>query len=167
MDSPHAMLFAVLAVTLGACAAASRPEAGVAVGEAEARHHAMLAPSVVVDLAPGAPGISAGRPGPATLPPAATIPVGATVFFRNLEREHFVEVSIHGDFESCAGCVSVTNFSCAKDGAVAAAVEPDGVCTLCFHKPGRYPLAVLGGGQALYGSLEVTAASPAPGGRQP
>src|SRR5690349_13827544 len=139
MDSPRTMLFAVLAM-LGACAAAGRPEAGVAPGEAEARHHAVLAPSVVVDLAPDAPGMSAGRPAPGTLQPVATIPVGATVFFHNLEREHFVQVSIHGDFESCAGCVSVTNFACTKGSAVAAAVEPEGVCTLCFHSPGRYPV---------------------------
>src|SRR5262249_50857953 len=92
---------------------------------------------------------------PAGLPPIARLPAGGTVFFRNADRDHFVQLALTGDFETCAGCPSVTNFTCLKHGAIATAIEPGGVSTLCFHKPGRYPLRVTGGDRALVGSLEI------------
>jgi hypothetical protein len=68
---------------------------------------------------------------------------------------------VNGDFETCAGCVTVTNFTCFKAGARAAAIEPGGVSTLCFHTPGRYPFRVSGGALPLSGWLEVTSPAPA------
>jgi len=145
-----------LAVLLGACAT-GRPEAGVVAGAAEPDHHPVLSPSRVVDLGSGRPGISVESAATAVSAsvPVARVPVGATVFFRNVDADHFVQLALSGDFESCAGCVTVTNFTCLKAGALAAAIEPGGFATLCFHKPGRYPLRVVGGERPLVGFLEV------------
>ena len=155
MHAPTSAPTCWIALLLCACSAAGRSEAGVKRGDAGHHHHPVLAPSCVLDLGIGKPGVFAESTAATQSPPASRVPIGATVFFRNADANHFVQLAVTGDFQCCAGCVTVTNFTCLKSGALATAIEPGGMSTLCFHNPGRYPFRVTGGEQTLTGYLEV------------
>lgn len=121
-----------------------------------ASHHSIESPRVLV-LGPAMAGFVAGTQSRPDQKPVTTLISGEVVFFRNPDTAKFVQVRIDGDFAGCAHCVTVTGFACLKDGAISRAIEPGGVASVCFHKPGRFQLLVEADGHSSSGVLEVTA----------
>lgn len=164
MTSYALVLGSLLApLSLGACSSSRTKDPQEPPGDA-AGHHAPTPGASVADLSAKSAALEAeAAEVPAesepvvdpSRPAVASIPVGGTVLFRNADPTAFIQLSVHGDFASCAPCATVTAFQCLAHGALAGCIQPGGVATLCFHAPGRYPIRVAGGSQTLKGYVDV------------
>lgn len=116
----------------------------------------------LVQLSPGAPGLSlATSREKELLQPAgendaiSTLLTGDALFFKSNEKGGFLQVRVEGDFECAKDCETQEGFRCMKDRAESRAIEPGGIVSLCFHRPGRYGVTVVGGERVLRGFVEV------------
>ncbi|MFN0206148.1 MAG: hypothetical protein ACKVS6_07520 [Planctomycetota bacterium] len=87
--------------------------------------------------------------------PLAQIVAGETIFFSSGDPAGFAQVRLEGDLLASQDCETVQGFQCFSTGATSRAIEPGGIVSLCFHKPGIYKLRFVGKSATLEGYVEV------------
>lgn len=112
--------------------------------------------SQLIQLSPEMRGFFVTNNPPAS-EPLSQIESGDSLFFKSVETARFLQIRVDGDFADSKDCETQTGFRCFKTGAESRAIEPGGIVTLCFHRPGKYKLTVLGAEKPLQGFVEVGA----------
>jgi hypothetical protein len=86
------------------------------------------------------------------------IPQYASVVFRNERGAGDIEVALDRELGQSQGCATTLHFEAVGHGAVARALPPHGIATICFHEAGTFPFVVRTAAGELHGSIVVGSA---------
>jgi len=83
------------------------------------------------------------------------LPQYGSVVFRNGRGSGDIEVALDRELGASQRCATTLHFEAVGHGAVARALPPHGIATICFHEPGTFPFVVRSAGGELRGTVVV------------